>query len=854
MSPLPFFRSTLCLLAATAVATAAETSVPRAAVADFLEFHCYDCHGDGMKKGGLALDGLADGLNDPEAHATWVKVFDRVRRGEMPPKDKDRPKQAESDAFLKKLSTSLAQADRQRYARQGRTVLRRLNRDEYENTLRDVLALPHLQIKQELPADAEAHGFDNVSEALRISYVQMARYLSAAEKALLEAAWLAPAPKRYKFRLPFVDMHRYRTTHDRVTVGGEAVLLRQPNTAQTPWRVDVIQIPFPGTHTLRIRARAVTYSQDSKVPEGNNKFKKGQKQVTDHGKLLPPQRPQILSVYQGTRFLGSMDLTEKPTVGEIEAHLHVGRSARADDEHRLILYVPTMQDWGPKWKNGAYTGPAVALDWIEVEGPAENDSPTAAYQVLFDKLPVRLWDKDKDATLCDAPPAFGELKHPKRHPKLDGLPRKGDRFMVDSKRPEADARRLLKRFMERAFRTPVPAGEVDRYMPLVRAALKAKKPFHLAMIDGYRAVLTSPDFLYFLEGGPGPLSPDALASRLSYFLWASPPDAELRSAAKGDADELAAQVDRLLEDPRAERFIDRFTGQWLGLHEINFTQPDKKLYPEYDDQLKESMVAETRAYFRAMLTEDLPARHVIDSDFAFVNETLARLYGIPDVKGVKLRRVKLSANSPRGGLITQASFLKITANGTTTSPVIRGTWVLDRLLGSHPPPPPPNVPAVEPDTRGATTIRQLLDKHRADPACASCHAKIDPPGFALESFDVIGGWRDRYRSLEQGDGVDKLVDGRRVQYKHALPVDSTGVAPEGASFKDIHGFKKILLKDERRLARNLAERLLVHATGAGVSFADRAEVEKILDRAESKGYGLRTLIREIVRCETFRRK
>jgi hypothetical protein len=267
------------------------------------------------------------------------------------------------------------------------------------------------------------------------------------------------------------------------------------------------------------------------------------------------------------------------------------------------------------------------------------------------------------------------------------------------------------------------------------------------------------------------------------------------------------------------------------------------------------MVKETKAYFTEMLRHDLNIEHVIDSDFVMINGRLAKLYDIPDVDGVNLRRVKLPDDSPRGGLLTQASFLKVTANGTTTSPVTRGAWVLDRVYGQPAPLPPSNVPAIEPDLRGTTTIREQLDQHRNIEACATCHRRIDPPGFALESFDVIGGWRDRYRSLGEGENANATFkDNRPVRYKLGLPVDTSGVAPDGQPFNDIHEFRQTLLSQKRQLARNLTERLLTYATGAGIQFADREVVEHILKETEESGHGLRSIIHAVVQNEVFQRK
>jgi hypothetical protein len=287
------------------------------------------------------------------------------------------------------------------------------------------------------------------------------------------------------------------------------------------------------------------------------------------------------------------------------------------------------------------------------------------------------------------------------------------------------------------------------------------------------------------------------------------------------------------------------------------TAPDPDMYSDYylDDLLAESAQGETQAFFTELLKGDLPARNVVDSDFAMVNERLAALYGIPGVEGVALRRVTLPPGSVRGGLMTQSSVLKVTCNGTTTSPVVRGAWVMERIVGKPVPPPPPNVPTIEADIRGAHTIREILDRHRIQPSCAVCHTKIDPAGFALESFDVMGGWRDRYRALggavaQEGRGHN----GQKFAFHAGLVVDSSGQLPDGRTFSDIRGLKKLLLDDEKQIARNLTRQLLIYATGAPVRFGDRAEVERMLQDAASRQYGVRTLVHEVVESRVFLHK
>jgi uncharacterized protein DUF1592/uncharacterized protein DUF1588/uncharacterized protein DUF1585 len=354
-----------------------------------------------------------------------------------------------------------------------------------------------------------------------------------------------------------------------------------------------------------------------------------------------------------------------------------------------------------------------------------------------------------------------------------------------------------------------------------------------------------------------PLDDHALACRLSYFLWNSLPDEALTKLADSGQlrapDILRGEVDRLLADAKSQRFIEDFLGQWLRLRQIAATDPDRKLYPEFSSYLQDSMIGETRAYFRELLDKNLGASHLVRSNFVMVNEKLATHYGIPGVSGSAIRREPRPADSPRGGFLAQAAILKITANGTTTSPVPRGAFVMDRLLGQPPDPPPANVAAIEPDVRGTQTIREQLDKHRSNAVCASCHAKMDPPGFAMEAFDVIGGWRTRYRSIGEGDSaprgsIDPFIG---ISFKLGPAVDASGVLPDERAFQNIADFQSLLAADARPLLKNLAQQFAIYSTGRDVSFSDRSEITRLIDRTQQQGGGIRTLLHELIQSRLF---
>lgn len=821
------------------------------------ENYCIDCHDADAKKGNLDLTALQPNLDDPKTFATWVKVHDRVQAGEMPPKKKAQPGWWTKSGFVKSLDKALTATEAAREKDQGRSTWRRMNRYEYENTLRDLLGAPWLQIKDKLPEDGEAYRFNKVGDALDVSHVQMGRYLGVADYALREvvAAAAAPIPTAtnrwyardqgsFANKVKFSEFNRSPeratfpitgTTADLaalsdagpMTVGPSNPAIRAIEamgmvaSSYEPIEPKFNKFTAPASGLYKLRMSALTFWA---APDTPKQWWRPSRTNITAGRTTEPVTLYAESPPRQLRRLGSFDVGPGPTTNELTVYLLKGETIRPDPV-RLFRSRPGKTAWHNPLAttNGQ---PGVAFRWLETEGPILESPTRGAYRLLFGDLPA----------------------------KRDG---KG-RVTVVSKEPRADAERLLRGFMARAYRRPVLEEDVQRFLKVADAAL-AGSDFDDAMLTVYSAVLCSPAFVT-LEEKPGRLDDHALAARLSYFLWNSEPDAELRAlAANGElsrARTLRAQAGRLLADPRSRRFVDAFLDYWLELRKAEATSPDSDLYPDYylDDHLVESAVEESQLFFAELLRGNLPARHIVSSDFAFLNARLAAHYGLPPVEGVTLRRVGLPAGSVRGGFLTQASVLKVTANGTTTSPVLRGAWINERMLGLPVPPPPASVPAIEPDTRGATTIRQQLEKHREQASCNACHAKIDPPGFALESFDVLGGWRTNYRALGEGmppPGYGK--NGQPFAFHAALPVDASGNLPDGRAFRDVSEFKQLLLKDERQIARNLAGKLVTYATGAPVRYSDRDAVEDILDDA-AKTYGVRSLVLAVIESDLFRSK
>jgi mono/diheme cytochrome c family protein len=768
-------------------------------VRPFLARHCVGCHGPEKPKGGLRLDQLAADFADPAVREKWEAVRKRLDAGDMPPRSKPRPPQKEIEAVSAWIKRSADGAIARRAA-EGRVVLRRLNRVEYENTMRDLLGID-VELQALLPEDGSAHGFDNVGEALHVSSFLMERYLEAADKSLNLAIANGPQPPKVKKRLSIKDSHHVKTTTERVfRVADDGTVTCFSSSAWNAIVVSGVYPPDRGRYRFRIGVSAV---QSGKKPVS---FR------VDAGPMLMATKNHLV---------GYFDVPPgKQTVVEFVDHLEA-RSTIRIHPHGLGHATAVHKVGADKWE-----GPGLAVHWVEVEGPLHDSWPPPSHKAIFGDL------EQKPA------PRYNASK----------------RVEVVSKDPETDAKRILSNFARRAFRRSVTDEDVGPFLKLVKKKLAEKRSFEQAVRAGLLAVLTSPEFL-FLREKPGRLDDFALASRLSYFLWSTTPDEELLTLAEkkklGEKDALAKQVERMLKSPKARAFTENFVDQWLGLREIDFTIPSHLLYPEYDDLLRASMMQETHLFFDEVLKDDLSLTNFVSSDFTMLNERLAGHYGIDGVVGQAFRKVKLPPKSRRGGVMTMASVLKVTANGTTTSPVTRGAWVLDRILGAPPAPPPSGVAALEPDVRGATTIREQLAKHRQDKTCAKCHSAIDPAGFALESFDVIGGWRDNYRTL--GNGKEVKVSGRRMPYREGKKVDPADEF-EGGKFADVDDFKRLLLKDPDRLASALTVKLLTYATGGSPLTLQKEDVEAIVKAAREKKYGLRSLVHALVQSKAFRHK
>ncbi len=774
----------------------------------FLKAHCFDCHSGDTTEAGLNLETLSTNLQQPELFAKWERVFDRIAAAEMPPSSATQPAPEHQTEFQAALGKQLSAA----HAASKGTVLRRLNRSEYENTLNDIFGT-ELNLASMLPEDGRSHEFDNVGSSLGVSMVHLQLYMDAVGKAFETAiAKTAEEPPSQQI------VATYKGSREAEQFVGKT------------WK------ELPDGAIVRFSGGGYP----SGMMRGTSIEQRGRYKVRVTGYAYQSQTP-ITFFVGGTSFAPGSDKPiygffsfepDKPGAIEFEAVI---------DQRFMIQIEPYGINDPDRYKRQGvddYRGPGLAILNVTMDGPLSQQFPSKGHRLVFDGI-------DRQVIPPRNP---NDAKNSWYKPVFD----------VVSENESADARQSLLRVATAAFRRPVQHDDVSRYVTLFEQERSDGATFEDSLRTAVTAVFCSPRFLY-LQEQPGRLDDFQLAARLSYFLTRTCPDERLFALATAnqlasDQQTLHEQTERLLNDVRFERCIANLCDSWLDLRELEFTTPDSKLFPEFDDYLRYSMPEETRAYVMELFRSNLPVDQLVKSDFAMLNSRLAELYDLPAVPGAEIRKVSLPAENVRGGLLTQASILKVTANGTNTSPVKRGAWVMERILGEVPQPPPPGIPGVEPDIRGAATLRELLEKHRNVDSCNACHRKIDPPGFALESFNPIGGFRERYRSIGSGDKVDRLIEGRKVQYKLGLNVDCSGQLPDGRSFANYAEFRDRLAAQPSVLAKTVVTKLLTFATGREPGFSDRTEIDQIVEASAADGYGMRNLLHLVVQSEIFRTK
>jgi len=778
----------------------------------FLKHHCFDCHGNGAAKGGLDLEKLERDLANEATFAKWELIFDRVNKDEMPPaKVKDRPVAKELADFHASLEPQLIKA----HAKAKETVLRRLNRREYENTMNDLFGTS-LELEGMLPEDGRSHEFDNIGHALGISMQHMQMYLKVAGVVLDEAiAKTTQAPKPQKIVGRYTDDKGVKKF-----VGDQWLKLKDDSIvrfARTGYPTGMIRSARTRQEGFyRIKVHGFAYQSDKPITfsVGLTTFQRGMpKPVLDYFSF-PPGGPNKMHTVELTAKIGANYMISIEPYGIVDPGLGIRRR-----EKTPITTVKT---------------PGLGIHSVEMEGPLVSEFPSAGHKLLLAGI-----------KRIEIPP-----RNPHDREKKGYKPQ----FEIKSADEKTDVEQALGRLANAAFRRPVGAHEIVPYVKLFGAERAKGEMFEPALRTAATAVLSSPHFI-FLRESAGSLDDYALASRLSYFLTRTAPDDELLALAREGKlrANLRAQTERLLKDKRFKRFITDFTEAWLNLRDMDFTIPDGTLYPEYEPYLRFSMPLETEAFLRELMASNYPVANIVKSDFAMINDRMAEHYGIDGVTGSHFRKVKLPANSWRGGFLSQGSVMKVSANGSATSPVVRGVYVMERILGITPTPPPPNIPGVEPDIRGASSLRELLDKHRNVASCASCHNHIDPLGFALESFDVTGMHRNRFRS-KGGDKVNAIVRGRKVVYRLGPEVDSSGKFLDGTRYQDFRAYRDYLAKHDDRLARAFAGKLLTFATGRELGFSDRDELDRIVADTAQNNYRIRDLLHRIIQSEIFLNK
>jgi mono/diheme cytochrome c family protein len=762
----------------------------------FLTDHCVACHDGADAEGGLDLNALKGTLDAPGEMARWIRIFDRVHAGEMPPKDADQPDRQQLGEFLGATRSWLSTHQKKQWEELGRVCGRRLTNLQLERTLHDLLGID-IPLASLMADEPRPNGFTTVADGQPMSHFQIQKHLEVVDTALDEA-----------FRRVVLPNEEWKKSFS-----GKDLSRRRPSQrTREPELIDGQAVTWSGTLVFYGRLPATTARED-----GWYRFKVNAaalKAPESGGVWCTVRTGPCVSSAPLMAWAGSFEATMEPQEWTFECWLPAGHMLEIRPGDRTLKQARFNGGQVGTGEGGPQNVPGVAIESIEMERVYHGGGNWLLRQSLFGELKVAPAKSNEPATLV-------------------------------SENPEADVPALMHAFAERAFRRPLARDEVTPYTGMVLADLENDVPLLDALRGGYRAILCSPRFLYFHET-PGPLDDYAVAARLSYFLWNTMPDAQLvKQAEAGNLTKSWAvqkQVERMLADDRGKNFVRDFAAEWLDLSLIDFTEPDPRLYRDFDIIVQQSMLDETHAFLQTMVDEDLSVGNLVDSDFTFLNSRLSRFYQIDGVAGDELRRFALKPEYHRGGLLTHGAILKVTANGTTTSPVIRGLWISERLLGVHVPPPPENVPAIEPDIRGAKSIREMLAKHRADDSCASCHVKIDPPGFALENFNPAGQWRDAYY-------VEK-----RSRNSPPNQIDASYDMPDGRHFEDFRSFQKLVLTKPDVLASNLVEKLVTYGTGTPVTFADRKSVKDVVDKCEESGYGFRSLLTAVASHQVFMTK
>ena len=764
----------------------------------FLEQYCFSCHAGDQPAAELSLDSFTDNHSLIENRDTWERVLEMLITGQMPPSDSEQPSMETSESFVAHIESIFDHVDRMAKPDPGRVTVRRLNKVEYKNTVRDFLGVD-FDPTTNFPADDIGYGFDNIGDVLTVSPLLMERYLEAAEAIAARVILVEPPPPSKRYR----RSRDLQPGHDDVPYNGFRLLDPRATEAWKtgPFTTDGARLKF--FPDIEIYFRAMLYAEtDDQVPVKVALFIQGEA-------LEDVSAPEELAQFVG------FDPTLHNKIRILEVFEITARDAKKPQTIKtLVSRVPNVEKAGIAMLKppAAESNAKLYIRGFSSEGPLDT-RPASQRKILA----------------CT--PGIPEIEQ---------------------------TREVLTRLLRQGYRQPPSPQEVEQLTQFVASIQATGAPWEAGIQAAIKIILCSPKFLFRLElddrpqrQEPYPMDAFQLASRLSYFLWSSMPDDELLALAerKQLTANLEAQVKRMLADPKASELTRNFGTQWLQIQRLATVAPDPKQFPNFTHKLRDAMLKETELFLESVFREDRSVLDLLDADYTFLNKPLANHYGIVDthgnwmgqtvtesggeaIKGREFQRVALQGAS-RGGILTHASVLTVTSNPTRTSPVKRGRWVLEQVLGAPPPPPPPDVPELEEEGEAVhgTTLRERLEQHRADPACANCHAKMDPIGFALENYNAIGA----FRSKDAG-----------------FAIDTTAELPDGTTFDGITDLKRILKDRKQHFVRCLTEKLLTYALGRGLEYYDRPAIDKIVAQLESEGYRSSVLITEIVKSDPFR--
>ncbi len=811
-------------------------------VTPFLREHCLRCHGEKTQEADFRVDTqLTADLSDRVNRQRWNEVVNAINSHSMPPEGEPQPKAESTAAVVDFITNQTLLAET--LNRSTSVVLRRLNRSEYRNTIRDLIGVDI--DTSGFPQDPPAGGFDNNGGALTMSPLHLELYYNAARQILERAIVTTDQPPTIKWRF---EPESGDSDSNRVVYDGQRVIVNGGNNpAQNGFRIvhhenwdkpinaRDFRLKHPGEYIIRVRAAGKVPTREMVVESARGFLQdRLDKQMVENPKGETYHREQFardlehfrthrmydygsprarLTVTQGgqPRVIAEFDVTAAPDQPQV---LEFRTRCTAENSGVTVEYAYSIpKELENFWfqTGDAFARPELYVDWIEIEGPVYPVWPPASHTNLL------VASKTRDLNVSEY------------------------------------AREVLARFLPRAYRRPVTAAEIAEKHAIFARVSEAGSSFEDSIRAALTAALVSPNFLYLTEENSGPMKATAsplnahqLASRLSYFLWSSMPDAELMALADNGQilkpDVLRKQIDRLLGDSKSNALVTNFAGQWLGLREVGANPPAADLYPQYDRHLETSMVGESEAFFTEILRKDLDVLNFVKSDFIVINERLARFYGIDGVKGDEFRPVTLPANVARGGLMTQASILTITSNGTRTSPVKRGTWIMKNVLGTDPGLPVANAGEIAPKVPGIdkATVRQRLEIHRTLPQCARCHNKIDPLGFALENFNACGEFRER-----EGHGYKGRIE------RNDPIIDASSQLPDGTKITGVTSLQNALVAREDLFLKCLASKMLTYALGRELGLADQKTVADLVQHMKSNKRTLRSLIHAIVNSQQF---